>query len=312
MKSKLLSLTAALLSVIVIVPLILTGCEKEESYPENDVAMWEVTSKDTNAKIYLLGSIHAAKEDTFPLRDTIMDAFEKSDYLAVEFNTTAAMQDTAQLIKCSKLLYYNDGTTIKDHLTEENYTKSKAILEENNMYSPLYDLMNCGFWESLLLEAIMQESNIDYDAGIDSTFIDMATEKGKTILDIESMEFQFGLLSSFSDTYYNMDFKNMLDNIDGNAEQLNQLYDAWKTGDIAEFLEEDSEDLNSLTDEEKQAYDDYEKAMLTDRNIGMADKAEEYLKEDKNVFYVVGFAHMIGDNGIVQLLKDRGYTVKRV
>lgn len=52
--------------------------------------------------------------------------------------------------------------------------------------------------------------------------------------------------------------------------------------------------------------------MLTDRNKGMADKAEEYMNDGKKVFFMAGAAHMYGDDGIVQLLKDRGYTVERV
>ena len=52
--------------------------------------------------------------------------------------------------------------------------------------------------------------------------------------------------------------------------------------------------------------------MLTDRNIGMADKAEEYLDSGKSVFFAVGAAHMVDSDGVVQLMKDRGYTVERI
>ena len=69
----------------------------------------------------------------------------------------------------------------------------------------------------------------------------------------------------------------------------------------------------SLTlDEEKKLYEDYQNAMLIDRNTGMAAKAEEYLQSGKSVFLAVGAGHMVSDKGLVQLMKDKGYTVERV
>ena len=56
-------------------------------------------------------------------------------------------------------------------------------------------------------------------------------------------------------------------------------------------------------------YREYEKIMFDDRNLNMADKAEEYLKTGKTTFYIVGAGHMVGETGIIKLLRDRGYTV---
>ncbi|MBQ1436598.1 MAG: TraB/GumN family protein, partial [Ruminococcus sp.] len=76
--------------------------------------------------------------------------------------------------------------------------------------------------------------------------------------------------------------------------------------------EVDEDEYAKLTDEEKELYADYQKTMLTDRNVGMADKAEEYLASGKNVFVAVGAGHMVSDEGVVQLLKNRGCKVERV
>lgn len=58
---------------------------------------------------------------------------------------------------------------------------------------------------------------------------------------------------------------------------------------------------------------EYNKAMLIDRNIGMADKIDGYLKSDKKAeyFIVVGAAHYLGEHGVIKLLEDKGYTVVR-
>ena len=60
------------------------------------------------------------------------------------------------------------------------------------------------------------------------------------------------------------------------------------------------------------ALEEYNDFILVSRNEGMVNKALEFLKQGKNVFYVVGTAHMLGDIGLVQKLTDAGYTVELV
>ncbi|MBR4439108.1 MAG: TraB/GumN family protein, partial [Clostridia bacterium] len=69
---------------------------------------------------------------------------------------------------------------------------------------------------------------------------------------------------------------------------------------------------SDLTDEERGLMEHYDKVMETDRNVGMADAAESYIKQGLNVFFVVGAAHMGGDDGVVALLESRGYNFKPV
>ena len=70
-------------------------------------------------------------------------------------------------------------------------------------------------------------------------------------------------------------------------------------------------DEEALTEEELQMLKDYDKAMLDDRNLGMAEKAKEYLASGETVFFAVGTAHMLAEPGIVNLLREAGYTVER-
>jgi len=73
-----------------------------------------------------------------------------------------------------------------------------------------------------------------------------------------------------------------------------------------------NEDLSGYTEKEVKVIKEYNKMMITDRNINMADKAKQYLSQGKDVFYVVGAMHMVGKNGIVKLLTDAGYKVEPV
>ena len=308
------SLLAVLVSVLVIVPVIFTGCEKKEveNYPKNEVAMWEVTSDDSDATLYLMGTIHVAKADTFPLREKITEAFNSSDYLAVEANINEFEKDVSAQIELAEKCMYTDGSKIYDHISQETYDKAKALLEEQNIYNELFDLYVPYMWSSLIDNALIMETNFSPENGIDHTLIELADEYDKEVLEVESMDFQTDMLLGFSDELYDIMLRQSLDNADTYSDDIDELYETWHNGDTKKLLEMSNDETKDLTDEEKQLYDDYNKIILTDRNIGMADKAEQYLSEDKNVFFAVGFMHMVGDDGIVQLLKDRGYTVTRV
>lgn len=56
----------------------------------------------------------------------------------------------------------------------------------------------------------------------------------------------------------------------------------------------------------------YNNVMTVVRNKLMVERASEYLRDHKNVFYVVGLAHMLGDDGLVASLENRGYTVSQI
>ena len=334
MKKTNKSLLAVLISVLVIIPVLFTSCEsttseslsstitiedttttnpeKEESYPKNEVAMWEVTSKDTDAKLYLMGSIHAAKPDTFPLRKEITDAFEKSDYLAVEANIKEFEKDVSAQLETAQKCIYSDGSKIYDHISKDTYEKAKAFLLSEKQYAEVYDMYSPFMWSSLIENALVLKSDIAIDEGVDYTLIGLAEDAGKEVLEVESMDFQLDMSLGFPDELYDIMINETIDNADAYPQELNDLYSSWHSGDLEKFIEEFDEEPENLTDEQKQLYEDYNKQMLTDRNIGMANKAAQYLSENKNVFFVVGFMHMIGDDGIVELLKDKGFTVKRV
>ncbi len=59
-------------------------------------------------------------------------------------------------------------------------------------------------------------------------------------------------------------------------------------------------------------YEDYYEMISTSRNKEMAKAVASYLVSNKDVFYIVGLAHFIGEGNVIELLSDMGYTVTRV
>lgn len=285
--------------------------EKEKVTP----LIYKITHDDSDNVIYLFGSIHVASLGELEFPDYLMDAYNTSDYLAVEMDLVDYMENAStNLDEIIKQQTYQDGSTIKDHVSSDTYDALVKFMKENYSYNEEMDKYNAYFFESLLTSLVLNKSGLDASSGIDIYFLTLAKQDKKEILEVESYEFQEALLTGFPDRYYELSINSIIEDIDGSVQEIKDLYAAWKRGNEEELYELSKTDLDDpeLTQEEKEILIDYDKKVLIDRNVNMASKLEEYFKEDKKVFYMVGAAHLVGDDGIASLLKEHGYKVEKM
>jgi len=280
-----------------------------ENVPEKGtVFMWEVGAREGDGKLYLLGSVHVGYDGLYPLNPTIMNAFEESDILAVECDVVAALQSPDAMMYAEKFMY-TDGTTLEDHIPADLYAKAEAALKEKGIPIKLFNTTKPIALSQIILDLYMEEWGYLTDKGIDIYFLELAKKKGMEIAEIESIEFQYDLLGGFSDEIQILDLKMTLDGLNTYKDELDSMFAYWTAGDVESFEELCLQEDDSLTPEEEELAQEYNKKMLDERNYHMADKAEEYLKTGKTTFFVVGSAHMVGETGIVNLLRERGYKV---
>lgn len=263
--------------------------------------MWEV--KNNGNTVYLVGSIHIADDSFYPLRSAFEEAFAEADYLGVEIDISkAADKEQQQLIM--NMGTYQDGTTLKDHVSKDTYAKVGEILKQYEMKPNALDAFKPWVVETTISSLKSMEAGYEAEAGIDLYFIQKAIERQLPVLELESYQSQLSMFDGFSKELQEKNLKSTLDNFDTLDDTVGQLTDMWKSGNDQLLLEF----TNSM------AFDpEYNKAMLIDRNIGMADKIDGYLKSDKKAeyFIVVGAGHYLGEHGVIQLLEDKGYTVVR-
>ena len=285
--------------------------------------MWRVEGNGTEGVLYLFGSIHVGQDDMYPLPDPVTDAYEASDALAVECDIVSFQNDLNALAQYNTFFQYSSGDTVKNHMSQEGYAIMESFLKENSNYGnalPLFQQYNLAFWSSLVDEVLLAESGLDSSLGLDAYFLNRALGEGKEILEIESIAFQFQILSDVPDTLQEYMILQSIQNQDTSVTELQDLYEAVRTGSQQTLedmlLSDDESEYDAMTEEEKAVLlpmiEAYNKAMYDDRNAHMAQAADTYLKEGKQVFYVVGMAHMLGDTGLVSTLTSMGYEVTPV
>ncbi|GIO56382.1 TraB/GumN family protein [Paenibacillus cineris] len=263
--------------------------------------MWEVQNNGNT--VYLVGSMHIADDSFYPLRPEFEQAFAEADYLGVEIDLSKAADEEQQNM-IMKLGMYQDGTTLKDHVSKDTYAKVGDILEQNGMKRDALDAFKPWVVETTISSLKSVMAGYEATEGIDLYFIQKALERKIPIVKLESYESQLSMFDQFSKELQEKNLNAALDNFDVLDDGVDQMADMWKKGDEKALLEL----TNSMAGDAE-----YNKAMLIDRNIGMADKIDGYLKSDKKAeyFIVVGAAHYLGEHGVIKLLEDKGYTVVR-
>ncbi len=276
-------------------------------------ALWKATDPETGNELYLMGTIHVLSEEKFSMPDYLLDVYENSDGIAVEYD----IRELEEISGAQELLLkmiYSDGSTISDHISEEAYEAGKKCLSDLGMYSSLLDVYKPGFWLNQIESmAMLSFKNLSQN-GVDAQFLDMAAEDGKEIVSIETLDIQAQALVGYSDEYADYCLRQLpedLENLEETAQSLGQLYDMWATGDM-EGLDKLSNDTEGIPEDLLDDAEAYYDIMLYNRNEGMADKAAEFIENGKNYFFMVGVLHFAGDRGVTALLEDMGYTVERL
>jgi len=294
-----------------------SSSKDKESPSQSDEAaplLYCVMDGDGNV-IWLFGSIHVGREDYYPLPDYVLDAFDGSDSLAVELDILAFEKDVSLQYGALSTLVYYDGTTIADHIPQDLYEDAVEILEEYNSYVAALDMYCPAFWKSMIETSMMEELGGVAELGIDRHMINRAYDADKEIIDIESAKFQYEMLAGFDDDIQIYMLESAVESYNDKekaAKDLEELMDMWASGDEEAFAELLTEIDDSMTADEKRAYEEYQKVVVTDRNVTMADFAEEALLSGEEVFICVGAAHVVGENALADLLAQRGYTVELV
>lgn len=277
--------------------------------------LYKATSSN-GGEVWLFGSIHVGTDDMYPLADYVTNAYNEADILAVEVDVIDMEENAMDYISDYQKLMYLDGTTIKDHISEDLYNNAVKILEDNDYYTSMLDYYVPSMWSTTIESFEYINFGYDSEKGIDMHLLNLAKESKKTIEEIESASAQLGMLADFSEELQLLQLEEIVEgyNSEESKKYLDELVSAWTTGNeetLTAIISEEA-DTEDYTEEELKLLEEYTQKMLVDRNILMADFAEQALKDGDSVFICVGAAHIVGEGAMVDLLRDRGYTVEIV
>jgi uncharacterized protein YbaP (TraB family) len=263
--------------------------------------LWKVQGARNN--LYLFGSIHFLKKDLYPLPKPIEDAYQQSDITVFEVDFEEMKSPEAQL-KMAKQGRYPEGETIRQHLPKETYDKLRARVAETAGDGSAFDSLKPWMVAVALLGMELQKLGFTPEHGVDLYFADKARKDKKQVVALETVDLQLALFTGLTKDEEDAMLKETLHETSKFKTIFSDIIEAWKIGDVKA--------LDKFIVESMREHPKIHKKLLLDRNKQWADKLEKLLTGEKDVFVVVGAAHLIGKDSLVDLLSKKRFKVQQL
>ena len=267
------------------------------------VFLWKAKSEKNT--VYILGSIHLARPSLYPLDNRIEEAFECSDALVVEVNIETFDQALIRQMFIERGVY-SDGSTISDHLSDKTFKLVVDKLGGLGLGFSQMVLFKPWFLSITLVTVELLKLGFNPEYGVDKHFLVKAKGE-KKILELESLEYQLDLFDGFTDKQQELLLFSTLLDLDILEKEMDNLIKAWENGNTIKL----ETILMKGLDEHPEILPIVDK-IFYQRNKKMASKIEGYLDTRDTYFVVVGAGHLVGEKGIIQLLKKKGYSLQQL
>lgn len=256
---------------------------------------------------YLFGTIHVGKDGFYPLDAEASQALLASKALVLELD----IRENAAFQKAMTLYgRYPDGGRVQDHLDQSTVDQLVPALARAGM--SLQSVQHFKPWliANLLVGVELDAQGYKRGQAVEYALLAAAQKQDKAVRELESAEYQLGLfdtldarqqeqylLETLGDLASGTALKKSLALIDAwNAADAQGIQAAWRTATTG----------NSI------AADFMQRVLLGKRNPEMVSSIVRILEQDQAAFVGVGLLHLVGENGLPQLLKQRGYQVEQL
>jgi uncharacterized protein YbaP (TraB family) len=262
--------------------------------------LWKASNRQ--GVVYLVGSVHLLTKDYYPLSPTLDAAFNESDLLVeeIDLGDTGAL-NALQLITRSQL---PAGESLDKLLGPATYARASKRFAALGI--PIEPLQRFKPWTLALMLSQLEWAKAGFDPalGLDQHFFDRAKKIGKAVRGLETVEFQLSRFDGLALDQQARLLAQTIDEIESETLNVVKLVDAWKTGDVATL------EKLAMADVDKDPF--LYQRFLVERNRNWMPIIESLFNRQGRAFVVVGAAHLIGPDGLVQMLKAKGYSVEQL
>lgn len=256
---------------------------------------------------YLFGTIHVGKQGFFPLEPEVTRALADSSALVLELDTRIHKPFEQALAKYGS---YPAGDSITRHLSPRALAQLNKALDKAGLA-----LQNVAMYRPWLVANILVGTEIEKHGyhrsnGVEGFLLTVAAQQKKQVHELESADYQLSLFASLDDAQQERYLVENLDDLEnGRALQKSAgLIDAWSNADAARI----DVMARELTSGDSVSATFMDRTLLGKRNPEMAAHIERIMQSDQVAFVGIGLLHLVGDNGIPALLRQRGYEVEKV
>ena len=260
---------------------------------------WKIYDNGLTDTSYLYGTMHVQDSRVFQFKNGIQEAFNRCEIFALELN-----MDSVNTFQLMDELIMEPPNRLDSLLTNKEYEMVSQYFKDTlgvglmifNKMQPIYTSQLISF----------EKLKKDQEVALDIYFFNEAKKQNKTTVGLEFMEEQ---LNAFKSIPYDVQAKELFKAVEnaykGEGQEIDELIEYYLNEDLDKLLELT---LNSqFMDEEINII--FKQVFLIDRNHKMAERSIKYIKSGPT-FIAVGAAHLPGNEGVIENLRKKGYTVE--
>ena len=264
-----------------------------------ETSVWKVSKGDDF--IYVAGTVHLLPASEYPLPSAFAEAYRQADTLVLEAPLPESMAEQQQMLKS---LQYPAGQTLSKQLNPSVRNELHQYLQSLGLPVAMVDNFKPGFVAMQLTLVEMSKAGLSGD-GVDKYFLTQAKTAGKPLQFLETLAFQIELIAQLGAEDPNAFIKMSLAEAKDSSAMLKKLIKAWRAGDM-DFIER--EVLLKAKQDDATTY----RLMFSDRNQRWLPQLQQMFQQPGHELVMVGAAHLPGNDGVLQLLQQAGFTLKQM
>jgi len=256
--------------------------------------LWRIEGENDS---YLFGSTYLPYENILTLPDVVYDAINNSDVIYTE-----TIVDDPAIDELYKYYKINTSETLQDLLPDNIENRLSDILSSRNQSIDSYSSFDV--WVVAQSLNTIDVKNPDFNPLLDQYIWNLAESMGKEVDGVKTPVEQISILDNLSLTNQ----INILEDTISTIEEYDKL-DKTLPEDIEKaYLKGDLETLNNLSN--VGLWTDF----IKNRNINMSESIKNILDSNpkKQFFFSIGARYIYGDNGILTILENKGFTLTKV
>jgi hypothetical protein len=254
--------------------------------------------KGAHNTLYLLGSVHVLQPSDSDLPAEALRAYQHSKALVMELDlndagVVGAFADEATLAMLP------EGQTLRDALGPAVYGRFASHVQMLGLEPDTFSGYRPWFAAMLLQQTELTQQGFEAGAGVDEQFAQRAAADHKPIIGLETVDQQLGIFANLSPDEQRRFVSFVLDDDDDSTHSADAVVAAWRNGDTTQ--------LERLLRESSAQYPELFRMLTTDRNRRWLPTLLQLLHEQQDYLVIVGALHLVGQDGLVQLLSASGY-----
>ena len=258
--------------------------------------LWKISGNGLKKPSYLFGTIHLTCDTS--LDANTLNALETTEQLYLELD----MDDKSIQMKLMKLMMMKDGAKLSTLLSPEDFKILDEFMKKNlNMSAKLFDSFKPFMISSMLFPKMLDCKS----QSVESELMKITKEQNEEIFGLEKAEDQMKVFDeiSYQDQAEEL-LKTVKDNLEKDKKEFQEMITIYQNKDIEGMLKMMSDSDNKITSENQDI-------LLNDRNKKWIPIMIKIMK-DKPTFFGVGAGHLAGEEGVIKLLRKKGYKVEAV